>query len=148
MTENENPQADELADELAAAEKLAAQEAADAAADEEARALMADEPPAIAWIEYVEGDECSLPGYLNAVPSIVSAGDVFSIDGQYLDEVTVSDRFVEAYPPTPIELSPNGDLTKAELGDKLGLDEAAVRRASKESLVAQADELDAKGTNA
>lgn len=104
-----------------------------------------------AFVQYLDGDdvdasETSLPGYLNALPSIVSPGDVFSIDADYLEEITAGDepRFVEVDEPKASsgETSPNAGLTKTELGEKLGLDAATVKATSKDDLVELADEYD------
>lgn len=102
-----------------------------------------------AWIRFDDKDagEVSLPGYLNPIPSIVTAGDVFSIDATYAGEITAggdSTRFVEVDEPT--EKSPNDKLTKAKLAAKLneGREGDAIDPAdySKDELVALADEYD------
>jgi hypothetical protein len=93
------------------------------------------------WIQYQSEDtgEVALPGYLNATPSYLTPGTVFSVDREFLDELTQggeSDRFVEVDEPSS---SPNAGRTKPELADRLGLDPAAY---SKEELVRLADEYD------
>lgn len=71
------------------------------------------------FVQYVDDDggEISLPGYLDARPSIVSPGDVFSILEEYADEVLASDRFVESDVPEPYP-----GMTKAEIVETYGLD--------------------------
>lgn len=73
-----------------------------------------------AYVKYVDedGGEVSLPGYLDARPSIVEPGDVLSIREEFADEITSTDRFVSTDAPAA-ESSPNERLTKAELADKL-----------------------------
>lgn len=99
--------------------------------------------PARVFVRYDDADgngRVSLPGYLNAVPGEVEDGDVFSIDGAHRDEVVAGFRFTEV--DAPAEPSPNAGLTKAVLGEKLGLDEATVKATSKDDLVELADEYD------
>lgn len=44
-------------------------------------------------IKYVDtgSGEVSLPGYMNAIPSIISPGDVFEVDGEYADVMLSGD---------------------------------------------------------
>lgn len=93
-----------------------------------------------------EGGEFSLPGYLGAIPSLVSDGTRFTFEGRFGDELFASDRFEETKieePSDESEPSPNLKLTKKELGKKLGIDDAEVDSLSKDDLVARADERDA-----
>lgn len=106
--------------------------------------------PARVGARYVsdEPGEVSLPGFLNAVPSIVGPGDEFSFEGSQAVELFRSPRFEEATLPEPVTeeppaASPNEKLTKAELGEKLGIPVDVVEDTLKDDLVAQADELDA-----
>jgi hypothetical protein len=70
------------------------------------------------FVEYVddEGGEISLPGYLDATPSIVRPGDTFSILAEHADEVLAAARFVE----TDVPADPLERMTKAELAEQLG----------------------------
>lgn len=97
-----------------------------------------------ASVRYVsdEPGAISLPGFLNPNPGIVEPGDVFTVDPSVVKELSRSPRFEilgDDYEPP----SGNESLSKAELGDKLGLDEAEVKKLSKADLVALADEHDA-----
>lgn len=86
------------------------------------------ETPSRAWIKYDPAEDTgpvSLPGYLSAIPGIVSPGDVFSIDGAFLDEVVIdgeSSRFSHVEEPRQESTSPNASLTKAQLAEKLNRD--------------------------
>jgi hypothetical protein len=97
-----------------------------------------------AWVQF-HSDEAApviLPGYLNALPGIVAAGDVFSIDAEFLDEITAggdSERFTVAEQPKAD--SPNEALTKAELAEKAGNPDL-VDQHDKGELVTIADEVD------
>jgi len=96
-----------------------------------------------AWIRYQSDDsgEVALPGYLNATPSYLTPGTVFSVEREFVDELTQggeSERFVEVEEPSA---SPNESLTKPELAEKIG-EPGAEDRYSKEELVQLADEYD------
>lgn len=81
--------------------------------------------------------EVSLPGYISPDPAIVRKGDVTVIDATYLDDVTASGRFVEApdYDAAAVKAARYDKLTKAEIGEHLGLSDAAVADATKPELV-------------
>lgn len=101
-------------------------------------------PDPRAWVRY-DSDEAApvqLPGYLNALPSIVTPGVVVELDREYLDEVTArgeSTRFVVVDEPVAAP-SPNEKLTKEQLAEKLGDPDLA--KDPKPALVELADELD------
>lgn len=114
-----------------------------------------------AWVLYSpdqeDAGEVSLPGVLDARPSIVSPGDRFSIDRDFLDELTAggqSERFVAIVDPAELEeltQSPNAGLPLEELAEKIGekrlqeLEETARRRGvevTPDDLVTLADEHD------
>lgn len=98
------------------------------------------------WLEYRPDEdtgEVALPGYVNAIPSYLSPGTVFSADRVWLDELTQggeSSRFVVV--DAPSSASPNESLTKAELAAKLGMDAGAESNYTKDELVQLADEFD------
>lgn len=97
-------------------------------------------PPGRTWIQYDPAEdtgEISLPGYLDAVPSVLKPGDVFSLPDAQAAEV-IGGRFVEVDEPK-VE-SANGKLTKAELAEKLG--DESLESEPKADLVSLADELD------
>lgn len=105
--------------------------------------------PSRAWMKYdpPEGDsgEVSLPGYLEAIPSIVAPGDVFSIDATFSDELLVEGgRFSAA--AEPADASPNAKLTRAQLADRVNAHREESDQVSadlpKGELVALADEVD------
>lgn len=72
-------------------------------------------PPGVAYARYVGGGDdenpmgVSLPGSINAVPSVVTAGDVFAYDDTFSDDLLGSASFeaatVDDY--TPPETFPN-----------------------------------------
>ena len=87
------------------------------------------------FVQYVDDDggEISLPGYLDARPSIVSPGDSFSILEDYAGEVLSSDRFVEV---DAFDSSPHAGMTKTELAKLLDVDSTSH---TKDELVSLAD---------
>jgi hypothetical protein len=95
------------------------------------------ETPTRAAARYVDEDagEVSLPGYVNAIPSIVSPGDVFTYDAAFAGDLD-PDRFVEV-DVDEASRSPYDRQTKAELGQLLGVDPDAY---SKGDLVSLADD--------
>lgn len=78
-------------------------------------------PRAAATYVDEDGGEISLPGYLAAVPGIVSPGDTFTFDSAYRVEVFAGERFDEADLDAATR-SPHERLTKAQLGEILGVD--------------------------
>lgn len=97
-----------------------------------------------AWVRYDPDEdtgEVSLPGYVEALPSIVKPGDVFSVPREQLDELTAggtSTLFVAA--PDHKAKSPNEALTREQLAEKLGDPDLATE--PKPELVELADEHD------
>lgn len=83
-----------------------------------------------------DGGDVSLPGYLDARPSIVSPGDTFSIREEYAGEVLASDRFVEASAP-----SSSDSRTKAELAEIVGVNPDDYTKGELESLVADRERM-------
>jgi hypothetical protein len=100
--------------------------------------------PARVPVRYLSDDPApvALPGYLSPVPGVVAPGDVTVVDAAYFDELVDSGRFEEAPAAEAVTLptlAEHADMTKAELGEILGLDDAQVKAARHSDLVADAD---------
>jgi hypothetical protein len=96
---------------------------------------------AFARYDSEEPAEVSLPGYLNAIPSIVSPGDVFSFEPEYAEQLTAGDSSRFTIVDEDDAVSPYADLTIAELLELLPADEAeALKNSNKPEILAAVDE--------
>lgn len=88
-----------------------------------------------------EPAEVSLPGYLNATPSIVTPGQTFSFDPEYAEQLTAGDESRFTLVDEDEAVSPYADLTIAELLDELPEGLAAdLKSANKPEILAAVDD--------